>query len=142
MYINAPNWYILFVWKIFFIFSQWLQQFFSFFLNNSLLAFSNLKISIALIPLNSFPLLFWVIKLSLNWCTEMEIVKQWIAKTNLFWQHDHTIEFLIHFDFTSVSLHYIATYDTHSFFLSHLNFHTFSAFITNNSYLGQMRYFF
>ena len=84
MYINAPNWYILFVWKIFFIFSQWLQQFFSFFLNNSLLAFSNLKISIALIPLNSFPLLFWVIKLSLNWCTEMEIVKQWIAKTNLF----------------------------------------------------------
>ena len=84
MYINAPNWYILFVWKIFFIFSQWLQQFFSFFLNNSLLAFSNLRISIALIPLNSFPLLFWVIKLSLNWCTEMEIVKQWIAKTNLF----------------------------------------------------------
>ena len=84
MYINAPNWYILFVWKIFFIFSQWLQQFFSFFLNNSLLAFSNLKISIALITLNSFPLLFWVIKLSLNWCTEMEIVKQWIAKTNLF----------------------------------------------------------
>ena len=84
MYINAPNWYILFVWKIFFIFSQWLQQFFSFFLNNSLLAFSNLKISIALIPLNSFSLLFWVIKLSLNWCTEMEIVKQWIAKTNLF----------------------------------------------------------
>ena len=84
MYINAPNWYILFVWKIFFIFSQWLQQFFSFFLKNSLLAFSNLKISIALIPLNSFPLLFWVIKLSLNWCTEMEIVKQWIAKTNLF----------------------------------------------------------
>ena len=115
MYINAPNWYILFVWKIFFIFSQWSQQFFSFFLNNSLLAFSNSKISIALIPLNSLPLLFCVIKLSLNWCTEMEIVKQWIAKTNLFWQHDHTIEFLIHFDFASVSLQYIATYDTHSF---------------------------
>ena len=84
MYINAPNWYILFVWKIFFIFSQWSQQFFPFFLNNSLFAFSNSKISIALIPLNSLPLLFCVIKLSLNWCTEMEIVKQWIAKTNLF----------------------------------------------------------
>ena len=39
---------------------------------------------------------------------------------------------LTYFDFASVLLHYINTYDTHSFLLLYPNFHVFSAFIAKH----------
>ena len=87
-----------------------------------LVVFSNSKIIIVLILPYPFPSLIWVIKLSLSWGTvwHVEIVKRYLPQNYLFWQNEHTIEFIdFLFCISTVVLHYIATWYSFMFFCIH-----------------------
>ena len=74
---------------------------------------------------NSFvPLPFNKHRLGQSLTSYMKIVKRCIFN-NIFDNITILMRLLTHFEFVSVSSHYIATYDTHSFLLLYPNFHVF-----------------
>ena len=91
-FVDKCSWLVYMIYQTYlllsaFLSSQWSQHLTLF------LEFSKSHVLIVLISWYSFPLLNWIIKLSLNWSTVllMGIVKRCIPENNLLQQQDHTI---------------------------------------------------
>ena len=131
--INAPVWYISFVWHIVFLFSQCLQLCFD--VPSGIFKFKHFNCSNSFVPFSFIKLgPLAVIKLvhSLTCRNRVMYTTKCIPQINLF-QHNMTIplSLLIYFDFASFLSHFKAFYDTHPFSYFMSNF-IISTFIVND----------